>query len=64
MKEPTNIKIKIRNKYSITEKLEFIKLAEEASIHQVSNKYSIERNSIRGWIKQKEDLLKASDNNK
>ena len=45
--------IKVKNKYSIKDKLKFINLEEETSIHHVAEKYSIDRKSIREWIKQK-----------
>ena len=56
--------IKVKNKYSIKDKLKFIKLAEETSIHKVAEKYSIDRKSIREWISQKDIFLSSSDKNR
>ena len=53
--------IKVKNKYSIKDKLKYIKLAEETSIHKVAEKYSIDRKSIREWISQKNIFLSSSD---
>ena len=41
-----------------------MKLAEETSIHHISEKYSIDRKSIREWTKQKDIFLNSSDKNR
>ena len=50
-----------KNKYTIKQKLGIIKESNLTSIHAVSAKYGIDRNSVRDWIKQK-DLLEKADN--
>ena len=49
-----------KNKYTIKQKLDIIKESNLTSIHAVSAKYGIDRNSVRDWIKQK-DLLEKAD---
>ena len=52
--------IKEKNKYSIKDKLKFIKIAKETSIHQITEKCSIDRKSIREWIKLKDIYLSTT----
>ena len=49
----TKIKKLSHNKYSLAQKLSIIYEAEKTSIHNLSNKYSIDRKFIRDWIEKK-----------
>jgi uncharacterized Zn finger protein (UPF0148 family) len=46
-----------RKAYTAGFKLEAVKFARQASIHKASDKYSVNRSSIRGWMAQEKKLL-------
>ena len=58
IKEKTKRAIPLKNRYTLKQKLDVVKEAEITSIHATSNKYGIDRASIRDWIKQKSNLEK------
>ena len=43
---------KTYKKYSIEEKISFVKFNETKSAHQIENKYNISRQSLRTWKKK------------
>lgn len=53
--------IPLKNRYIIKQKLDVVKEVEITSIHAVSNKYGIDRETIRDWIKQKAFLEKETN---
>ena len=55
--------IPLKNRYTLKQKLDVIKEAEITSIHATSNKYGIDRASIRDWIKMKTILEKENNKN-
>jgi hypothetical protein len=60
-KLPMNINkkaIPLKHKYKLKQKLNIVKEATLTSIHAVSNKYGIDRTSVRDCIKQKDILEK------
>ena len=50
-----------KNKYTIEEKLSIINQAKSESLHSLSNKYGIDRKTIRDWIKLEDTLKKQND---
>ena len=49
------------NKYSITDKLKYVELANKIGISKVSNLTGIDRKSIKEWMKKKEKLMSIKD---
>ena len=54
---------KTYKKYSIEEKISFVKLNEKMSAHQIENKYNISRQCLRTW-KKNLSKMKALTNKK
>ena len=50
-----------KNKYTIEEKLSLINQAKSESLRSLSNKYGIDRKTIRDWIKLEDTLKKQND---
>ena len=48
-------------KYSITDKLKYVELANKIGISKVSNLTGIDRKSIKEWMKKKEKLMSMKD---
>ena len=61
-----DIKIKkvIHNKYTLVQKIAVVNEAEKTSLHIASEKYGIDRKSIREWIAHKQDLINQDNKNK
>ena len=63
LKKENKKAIPLKNRYTLKQKLDVIKEAQITSIHATSNKYGIDRASIRDWIKMKTILEKENNKN-